>query len=142
MSYEKTSFVDVGGELDDMCQKPNVRIVDLHSSSLEKLWGTIQTELHCSSSEGIFDSEAFLFLVVPFLAENSDSDDKGYNFSTAGQEGRCQLPNKIYKCDHVWSYGPHLTTEDFPPYSYGTSAVDFYNRFVLNVFNISCSTLL
>eukprot|EP00751_Fragilariopsis_kerguelensis_P048573 CAMPEP_0171042638 /NCGR_PEP_ID=MMETSP0736-20130129/46461_1 /TAXON_ID=186038 /ORGANISM="Fragilariopsis kerguelensis, Strain L26-C5" /LENGTH=292 /DNA_ID=CAMNT_0011491331 /DNA_START=585 /DNA_END=1463 /DNA_ORIENTATION=- len=140
MSCEQTSFVGVSGELDEMCQKSKVRIVDLHSSSLEKLWGTIQTKLPCASSEGIFDPEAFLFLVVPFLAENSDSDDKGYNFSTAGQEGRCQLPNKTYECDHIRSYGPHLTTEDFPPYPYDTAAVDFYNRFVLNVFKISCST--
>ena len=137
MSCEQTTF---GRELDDMCQKEKVRIVDLNGSSLEKLWNTIQTELPCSRNEEIHDQEAFLFLVVPFLAENDGSDDNGYFFSYAGQEeGRCQLPNETYKCDHVSNYGPHLTTEDFPPYQYGTSATDYYDRLVLNVYNISCT---
>lgn len=138
MSCEHKSF---GEELDDMCQKEKVRIVDLNGSSFEKLWNTIQTELPCSKNEGIVDQEAFLFLVVPFLAENDGSDDNGYYFSYAGQEeGRCQLPNETYECNHVSSYGPHLTTEDFPPYQYGTSATDYYNGLVLNVYNISCTT--
>lgn len=137
---QQISFDMFGRELDDACQKEKARIVDLNGSGLEKLWDTLQTELPCSKSEGASDSNAFIYLVVPFMAENENNDESGFIFSSTGHEGRCQLPSETYECDHVRSYGPHLTTEDFPPF--GVFLTEFYNTLALNVYNISCTTII
>eukprot|EP00536_Pseudo-nitzschia_multiseries_P004098 jgi/Psemu1/187255/e_gw1.66.141.1 len=114
------------------CQEEKVHIVDLKGSGLDKLWDTLQSELPCSELGDDSESNSFLYIVVPFLAENDSNDDYGFTFSS-----RCQLPNGVYDCYHVQSFGPHLTTEDFPPFN--GSALRFYNSMTLNVYNISCA---
>lgn len=120
---------------DGACQKDKVRVIDLKSSSLETLKETILAELPCS--ERPTDSNAFLYLVVPFLEPNGHDSETGFTLSPRGSQGEFQLSNESYEWNHVDGYGPHLTTEDFPTFSGSFS--EFYNKLSLNVYNISCS---
>ena len=147
-----------------MCPKPTHRIIDLNGSSIEKLWDTIQSELSCSRTTATTmennDTKSSIFLIVPFLNkmnhDTTNHNDAGsgtsgyFDFSSIGDDvhehggggevvvQRCKLPNEAYDCIHVRSYGPHLTTEDFPLFQPGSSITNFYRSFVLNVYNISC----
>ena len=147
-----------------MCPKQTHRIIDLNGSSVEKLWDTIQSELSCSRTTATTmennDTKSSIFLIVPFLNkmnhDTTNHNDAGsgtsgyFDFSSIGDDvhehggggevvvQRCKLPNEAYDCIHVRSYGPHLTTEDFPLFQPGSSITNFYRSFVLNVYNISC----
>jgi hypothetical protein len=114
--------------------------MDLKSGSLEKLQEAIQTELSCSDRMRVSDSNAFFYLVVPFIEQNDKDRDSSLPLSPIGREGQFQLSNEGYKWNHVNSYGPHLTTEDFPPF--GGSFTEFYNMLALNVYNISCAEMI
>jgi hypothetical protein len=109
-------------------------IVDLNGSSLETLWSMLKKQLPChrdyqASNLGIYDK---VHLVVPFLPENVDEAGNAYAF--AGE--LCQIPGNIYDCMEVSTFGPHLTTEDFPPFN--GSIEEFYKQFALNIYKISC----
>ena len=137
---EPISFWVYDTMLDDACQKEKVRIMDLNSSSLEKLQETIQTQLSCSNRREGYDSNSFLYLVVPFLEQiDGDLESSGSALSFRGHQGQFQLSNVIYEWNHVHSFGPHLTTEDFPMFT--GSFKDFYDKLALNVYNISCAEI-
>jgi len=132
------SFGVFGKEIDDACQKDEVRIVDLKGSGLDKLWDTLQSELPCTKIEESSESNYFLYVVVPApLAAESDSDD-GFGSMFSSRQGACQLANEKYECNHVQRYGPHLTTEDLPPFV--GSVLELNNMLALSVYNISCAT--
>ena len=137
---DQISFDAFGTKLDGACQKDNVRIMDLKSASLEKLQEAIETELSCSNQMRVSDSNAFLYLVIPLIEQNDKDHDSTLPVSPIDREGQFQLSNETYKWNHVNSYGPHLTTEDFPPF--GGSFTDFYNMLTLNVYNISCAEMI
>ena len=133
------SFDAFGKEIDDACQKDKVRIVDLKGSGPNKLWDTLQSELPCTEIEENSESIFFLYLVVPApLVAESDSDD-GFGSTISSRQGVCQLANEKYDCIHVQSYGPHLTTEDFPPLV--GSMLEFNSMLALSVYNISCAKM-
>ena len=120
---------------DGGCQKDEVRVMDLKSSSLETLKETILSELPCSERQT--DSNSFLYLVIPFLEQNGDDSQLDFTLSFRGSQGAFQLSNESFRWNHVDGYYPHLTTEDFPAFS--GSFTEFYNKLSLNVYNISCA---
>ena len=120
---------------DDGCQKANVRVIDMKSSSLETLEETILMELPCSKRRE--DSNAFLYLVVPFLEQNDEDSEYSFTLSLRGPQGQFQLSNESYEWNYIDGYGPHLTTEDFP--TFRGSFSDFYSKLSLNVYKISCA---
>ena len=129
---EKISFGDA-------CQEKTIRIVDMKSSSAEKFQETIQAEISCSNQVPELDSNSFLYLVVPFLEPNDDNLDPGFQLPLRGHQGRFELTNEAYEWNLVDSFGPHLTTEDFPMFT--GSFTDFYNKLALNIYNISCTEM-
>jgi phosphatidylinositol glycan class Z len=134
---DQVSFNVFGTRLDDACQKEQVHILDLKGSSLEKLNEVIRTELACSNRLRGSDGNTFLYLVAPFVEQDGEDHYSGFSLSPSGREGQFQLSNKSYKWNLVDSYGPHLTTEDFPPFR--GSFAEFYNMLALNVYTISCA---
>jgi len=136
----RISFDTSGIYPQSACQEEKVRIVDLKGSGLDDLWDTLQSELNCAKIGDNSESNSFLYLVVPFFAEFLAKSDSNQNFGFT-LSSRCQLPgavyDAVYDCNHVQSYGPHLTTEDFPPFD--GSVLKFYNSLSLNVFNVSCA---
>lgn len=137
---DQFSFDNFGTTLDDACQEEKFRVMDLKSSSVQKLQETIQKELSCSTQLRGSVSNTFLYLVIPFMKQNEEDNESSFTLSFTGDKGEFQLSNEKYEWNHVSSHGPHLTTEDFPPF--GGSFSDFYNMLVLNVYNISCAEMI
>ena len=136
---EQMSFGDFGVISDNACQEQTVRIVDMKSSSVEKLQETIQAEISCSNQTQGSQSNSFLYLVVPFLEQNDDNLDSSFQLPLRGHQGQFELSNEEYEWNLVDSFGPHLTTEDFPTFT--GSFTDFYNKLALNIYNISCTEM-
>jgi hypothetical protein len=133
---DRTATDDHANGLHYSCQK-QTRFVDLNGSSLQKLCETLEKELDCSAdpagSERIDDHS--VHLVVPFIQNTNDDDNQPKVYSFAGKGG-CYLPNSPYDCHHVASFGPHLTTENFPPFS--GSYTTLQKQMVMSVYSISC----
>ena len=136
----QASHDSFGRRLDDACQKEEVYVVDLKGSSLKKLNGVIQTELACSDQFRGSRGNVFLYLVAPDAKQDGENHYPGFSLSPAGREGHFQLSNETYAWHLISSHGPHLTTEDFPPF--GGSLAEFYNMLTLNVYNISCAEIV
>lgn len=132
-------FGSFGTISDNACQQETVRIVDMKSSSLGKLQEMIQAEISCSNQDQGLGSNAFLYLVVPFLEQNVDDLESNFHLSLRGYQGQFKLSNETYEWNLVNSFGPHLTTEDFPIFS--GSITDFYSKLALNMYNISCAEM-
>jgi phosphatidylinositol glycan class Z len=113
------------------CQE-TTRIVDLNGSNFKKLLDTLDQELDCSFERGEFDNRS-VNVVVPFL--HDIDGEVGYSF--AGDAGGCQFPGTSYDCHHVASFGPHLSTEDVPPFD--GSLLRLYDAMVMGVYSVSCA---
>ena len=136
---DQTSCKTFRSKLDSACQEEKVHIIDLKSASIETLREAIQTEIPCSDRNLGSNLNDFLYLVVPFIGERGDNLDCDFILSPEGCDSQFELSNKTYEWNRVSSYGPHLTTEDFPPF--GGSIREFYNKLALNVYKISCAVV-
>lgn len=135
---QKMSRDVFGTDLDDGCQRDAIRIVDLKSSGLDKLWDTLHSELPCAKGDYFLeDSNNLVYLTMPFMAEADKIDESSFVFSPTSDRRRRNIPYGDYEYVHVTSYGQHLTTEDFPPF--GGSFLEFYDRLALHVYAISCA---
>jgi phosphatidylinositol glycan class Z len=112
-------------EYGSACQE--IRIVDLNGSNMETLIHTLGSQLSCSTAENPVGDNTSIHLAVPQMTE----DVNGNRWSFAKQ---CDIP--FYDCQLLWSYTPHLSTEDLPPYD-GTLQ-GLYREMSLNLYEISC----
>jgi len=119
------------------CQS-NSRIVDLKGSSPKAIWDTLQTKLDCGENANRENPDKIIHLVVPFLGKlKKDDNDDHDSIVLEGED--CYVFEDLYACNLVSSFGPHLTTEDVPPWDAGNSGLEFYQqRLVLNVYEIYC----
>jgi GPI mannosyltransferase 4 len=131
-TYMPPSFLTrVGGSED--ASEQDTRIVDLNGSSLQTLLDTLEAELKCGEHlrRSQQSTNARLHLVAPYLT----SVDSNRAFSFQG-ELQCTIPATLYDCKFLSTFGPHLTTEDFPSLDYASPS--WYNSFLLGVYEISC----
>ena len=125
-----------GRKLDSACHNDKVRILDLKSSDIDLLKETIATELSCSNRIEDLGSNAFLYLVMPIIEEYAKDYDSNFSSLFLDRKGHFQILNDRYEWNQVNSYGPHLTTEDFPTFQGSFS--DLYEKLALTVYNVSC----
>ena len=111
------------------CQEGS-EVVDLIDSNPSALWKFLEIELKCKSAT----KSNSLRVVVPFLKHVGNAKDPSFAF--AGKEG-CQIPGGLYECRFIEGYGPHLTTEDFPPFD-GGSLSSWSQHFALNAYEVKC----
>ena len=104
----------------------DIPIVDLKGSSVENLRDTLHELLECSIDHS--SGKGYIHLITPPSMETID----GRRWSLSGND--CEIPG--YKCAILWSYSPHLTTED-PP-SFDGSLLTFYQGMNLNIYEITC----
>jgi phosphatidylinositol glycan class Z len=118
------------------CREGN-RIVDLNGSASTILWDTLKSELDCTEKMGIPVPEKkpreSVHLAVPYLLNAEMETSSSYSF--AGED-HCKLSVDSYNCSFVASFGPHLSTEDFPPFD--GAILSFYKRLAFNVYEITC----
>jgi phosphatidylinositol glycan class Z len=108
----------------------NFHVVDLKGSSQLVLFDRIKMQLQCQEH---VTPPTVVYLVTPYQVCNSSITNSNYAF--AGDE-ECKLPGDLWRCRYVSSFGPHLTTEDVPPFDGSFAA--FYERMSLNLYEISC----
>jgi hypothetical protein len=93
-------------------------------------------ELQCSElgNHEMAARRRYVHLVAPpFQIENNH--DHG-SFTMTTQNSNCQLGSD-YSCERIWTYWPHLTTEDFPVLQ-GGSISNFMASFQLSIYKIGC----
>jgi phosphatidylinositol glycan class Z len=103
----------------------SVPIIDLKGSSVDTLTSALSEQLTCDNGDhGSKDSNDYIYLVAPPLT-----------MGTVVLGHDCFL-GESFRCRHMRSFRPHLTTEDFPPFD--GSLLNTLWRMELCVYEISC----
>ena len=112
---------------------PATTFVDLKGSSLDVLQDTLHELLECPTKAGVADSNNTERSVVDVIAPWIQEDDPQVLVLTPDD---CWIGDSFH-CTPVRSFGPHLTTEDFP--SLDGSITDVLQRFQLSVHRVRCN---
>ena len=103
----------------------NVPIIDLKGSSAETLLVGIAERLSCGS-EVENKAKERVYLVSPPIHMGDIAIDSS----------ECSLGTS-FRCQHVQSHWPHLTTEDLPPFE--GSIRNMLSKFNLGTYEITCT---
>jgi phosphatidylinositol glycan class Z len=129
---------EASGNGDGDCPIFARKLLDLNGSTMQVLMDTLENELRCGHNNNTIDD--FVLVLVPPLSEELESGDRVSFLADWGTSDN--LLGKIFECNHVSYYAPHLTTEDLPPFVSDTSVVDYLHQFSLNSYRISCKANL
>lgn len=113
---------------------PQVSVHDLNGSDGHGLTTALVGKLQCSEP-GTHETarHPYLHLIAPPFQIENDHHHRRFTMST--HNGVCQLGSD-YSCEHIWTYWPHLTTEDFPVFE--GSILNFIASFELTIYKVSC----
>lgn len=100
-------------------------IIDLKGSNVETLLSAIEEHMSCVSGEE--SNHAHVYLVTPPLRLED----------LAVGSGSCSI-GASYSCQHIQSYRPHLTTEDFPLFD--GSVRNLLLNLELSVYKVTCAS--
>jgi GPI mannosyltransferase 4 len=115
---------------------PQITLHDLNGSDAQSLTTALVVELQCSElgNHEMAARRRYVHLVAPPFQIENDHDHGSFTMTT--QNGNCQLGSD-YSCERIWTYWPHLTTEDFPVLQ-GGSISNFMASFQLSIYKIGC----
>ena len=126
-SYMPPSFLSrrrqcTGEEVCTTSSCPQSPVNDLKGSKSYELTRALELELQCKQEY----HSGHVHLVAPSLKLEDD-----LRLSTSD----CRVGGD-YSCELMWSYWPHLATEDFP--SFEGSLFDFIKSFELIIYKVAC----